>query len=135
MVPVFVSQVLHVLNEKPGKHRVNFVLSYLFRFLYSIFLFFVPFTYSLFLCLAAEPLDGDEYLDIIGIMRNQAGRYECKASNDVATPDVKYVNVVVNCKYGTFSVPNQKLITILTTFYVILFVINPIKAYKSQVWR
>uniref|UniRef100_A0A3B4X6Z1 Limbic system-associated membrane protein-like n=1 Tax=Seriola lalandi dorsalis TaxID=1841481 RepID=A0A3B4X6Z1_SERLL len=36
------------------------------------------------------------YLDIIGIMRNQAGRYECKASNDVATPDVKYVNVVVN---------------------------------------
>lgn len=44
----------------------------------------------------AEPLDGEEFLDIIGIMRNQAGRYECKASNDVATPDVKYVNVVVN---------------------------------------
>ncbi|KAJ3590654.1 hypothetical protein NHX12_008603 [Muraenolepis orangiensis] len=43
-----------------------------------------------------EPLDGEEYLDISGIMRNQAGRYECKASNDVATPDVKYVNVVVN---------------------------------------
>ncbi|KAA8593815.1 hypothetical protein FQN60_004649 [Etheostoma spectabile] len=43
-----------------------------------------------------EPLDGEEYLDIIGIMRNQAGRYECKASNDVATPDVKYVNVVVS---------------------------------------
>ena len=47
---------------------------------------------------AAEPLDGEEYLDISGIMRNQAGRYECKASNDVATPDVKYVNVVVNCE-------------------------------------
>lgn len=45
---------------------------------------------------SAEPLDGEEFLDIIGIMRNQAGRYECKASNDVATPDVKYVNVVVN---------------------------------------
>ncbi|XP_029699584.1 limbic system-associated membrane protein isoform X3 [Takifugu rubripes] len=45
---------------------------------------------------SADPLDGDEYLDIIGIMRNQAGRYECKASNDVAMPDVKYVNVVVN---------------------------------------
>ncbi|TWW77521.1 Limbic system-associated membrane protein CHLAMP G19-isoform E19S, partial [Takifugu flavidus] len=50
----------------------------------------------LFLSFAADPLDGDEYLDIIGIMRNQAGRYECKASNDVAMPDVKYVNVVVN---------------------------------------
>ncbi|XP_068173717.1 limbic system-associated membrane protein isoform X2 [Antennarius striatus] len=45
---------------------------------------------------SAEPLDGEEYLDVIGIVRNQAGRYECKASNDVATPDVKYVNVVVN---------------------------------------
>lgn len=51
------------------------------------------------LVFAADPLDGDEYLDIVGIMRNQAGRYECKASNDVAMPDVKYVNVVVNCKY------------------------------------
>ncbi|XP_057695940.1 limbic system-associated membrane protein isoform X1 [Corythoichthys intestinalis] len=45
---------------------------------------------------SAEPLDGEEYLDIVGIMRTQAGRYECKASNDVATPDVKYVNVIVN---------------------------------------
>ncbi|KAJ7990233.1 hypothetical protein DPEC_G00298190 [Dallia pectoralis] len=45
---------------------------------------------------SADTLDGEEYLDISGIMRNQAGRYECKASNDVATPDVKYVNVVVN---------------------------------------
>uniref|UniRef100_A0AAV2J0I1 Ig-like domain-containing protein n=1 Tax=Knipowitschia caucasica TaxID=637954 RepID=A0AAV2J0I1_KNICA len=45
---------------------------------------------------SAEPLDGEEFLDIIGIMRSQAGRYECKASNDVATPDFKYVNVVVN---------------------------------------
>ncbi|XP_077468233.1 limbic system-associated membrane protein isoform X1 [Stigmatopora argus] len=45
---------------------------------------------------SAEPLDGEEYLDIMGIMRTQAGRYECKASNDVATPDVKYVNMIVN---------------------------------------
>uniref|UniRef100_A0A3B3BHN9 Limbic system associated membrane protein n=1 Tax=Oryzias melastigma TaxID=30732 RepID=A0A3B3BHN9_ORYME len=43
-----------------------------------------------------EPLDGEEYLDILGIMRNQAGRYECRANNDVATPDSKYVTVVVN---------------------------------------
>ncbi|XP_028857100.1 limbic system-associated membrane protein-like isoform X2 [Denticeps clupeoides] len=45
---------------------------------------------------SAEPLEGEEYLDISGITRTQAGRYECKASNDVATPDVRYVNVVVN---------------------------------------
>ncbi|KAL2095481.1 hypothetical protein ACEWY4_010200 [Coilia grayii] len=43
-----------------------------------------------------EPLDGEEYLDISGITRTQAGRYECKASNDVASPDVKYINVIVN---------------------------------------
>uniref|UniRef100_A0A8C6TL54 Limbic system associated membrane protein n=1 Tax=Neogobius melanostomus TaxID=47308 RepID=A0A8C6TL54_9GOBI len=45
---------------------------------------------------SGEAAGWEEFLDIIGIMRNQAGRYECKASNDVATPDVKYVNVVVN---------------------------------------
>ncbi|XP_066555226.1 limbic system-associated membrane protein isoform X2 [Amia ocellicauda] len=45
---------------------------------------------------SAEPLDGDEYMEISGIMRSQAGRYECKATNDVSSPDVKYVNVVVN---------------------------------------
>ncbi|GAA6100350.1 limbic system-associated membrane protein isoform X1 [Tachysurus ichikawai] len=46
--------------------------------------------------LPAETLDVGEYLEISGIMRTQAGRYECKACNDVATPDVKYVNVIVN---------------------------------------
>ncbi|XP_005942507.2 limbic system-associated membrane protein [Haplochromis burtoni] len=69
--------------------------------LLSLFLSLVPPSLMppplLSFCLtAAEPLDGEEYLDIIGIMRTQAGRYECKASNDVATPDVKYVNVIVN---------------------------------------
>ncbi|XP_055752258.1 limbic system-associated membrane protein isoform X4 [Salvelinus fontinalis] len=53
-------------------------------------------TSNVHLIVQADSLDGEEYLDISGIMRNQAGRYECKASNDVATPDVKYVNVVVN---------------------------------------
>uniref|UniRef100_A0A8C1JJG7 Ig-like domain-containing protein n=1 Tax=Cyprinus carpio TaxID=7962 RepID=A0A8C1JJG7_CYPCA len=43
-----------------------------------------------------QALDVGEYLEISGIVRSQAGRYECKASNDVSTPDVKYVNVVVN---------------------------------------
>uniref|UniRef100_A0A9J8A5E3 Ig-like domain-containing protein n=2 Tax=Cyprinus carpio TaxID=7962 RepID=A0A9J8A5E3_CYPCA len=45
---------------------------------------------------SAEALDVGEYLEISGIVRSQAGRYECKASNDVSTPDVKYVSVVVN---------------------------------------
>uniref|UniRef100_A0A672NSA6 Limbic system associated membrane protein n=1 Tax=Sinocyclocheilus grahami TaxID=75366 RepID=A0A672NSA6_SINGR len=43
---------------------------------------------------SAEALDVGEYLEISGIIRSQAGRYECKASNDVSTPDVKYVSVV-----------------------------------------
>lgn len=45
---------------------------------------------------SAEPLDGADFLDIVGIRRSQAGRYECKASNDAGQPDVKYVNVIVN---------------------------------------
>uniref|UniRef100_A0A8C4RFJ4 Limbic system associated membrane protein n=1 Tax=Erpetoichthys calabaricus TaxID=27687 RepID=A0A8C4RFJ4_ERPCA len=43
-----------------------------------------------------KELDGDEYLEISGVTREQAGRYECKASSDGLAPDVKYVNVVVN---------------------------------------
>ncbi|KAF7199424.1 limbic system-associated membrane protein-like [Nothobranchius furzeri] len=82
-------------------------LSFLNGFFFNVL--YVPLTLScssyyfnfLSLCIsvpltAAEPLGGEEYLDVIGITRNQAGRYECKASNDVAMPDVKYVNVVVN---------------------------------------
>ncbi|XP_015197182.1 limbic system-associated membrane protein isoform X2 [Lepisosteus oculatus] len=45
---------------------------------------------------SAEPLESDEFVEITGITRSQAGRYECKATNDVSTPDVKYVNIVVN---------------------------------------
>lgn len=56
-------------------------------------------SFLLFHVWTAETLDVGEYLEISGIMRTQAGRYECKACNDVATPDVKYVNVIVNCKY------------------------------------
>ncbi|XP_034779493.1 limbic system-associated membrane protein isoform X1 [Acipenser ruthenus] len=44
----------------------------------------------------ADELDGDEYLEIFGITREQAGRYECKAANEVSSPNVKYVNVIVN---------------------------------------
>lgn len=65
----------------------------------------------LFYDLAAETLDVGEYLDISGIMRTQAGRYECKASNDVAAPDVKYVSVIVNCKYRSPKMKTMK------TFY------------------
>ncbi|XP_072547045.1 limbic system-associated membrane protein [Salminus brasiliensis] len=53
-------------------------------------------TSQVYLIVQAETLEVGEYLEISGIMRTQAGRYECKASNDVAAPDVKYVNVIVN---------------------------------------
>ncbi|XP_028931831.1 neurotrimin isoform X2 [Ornithorhynchus anatinus] len=38
----------------------------------------------------------DEYLEIMGITREQAGDYECSASNDVAAPVVRRVKVTVN---------------------------------------
>ncbi|XP_064424780.1 opioid-binding protein/cell adhesion molecule isoform X3 [Latimeria chalumnae] len=38
----------------------------------------------------------DEFLEIIGIRREQSGMYECSASNDVSTADVRKVKVTVN---------------------------------------
>ncbi|KAG9472722.1 hypothetical protein GDO78_017621, partial [Eleutherodactylus coqui] len=38
----------------------------------------------------------EEYLDIQGITREQSGKYECKAANEVASADVKQVRVTVN---------------------------------------
>nr|XP_033797103.1 limbic system-associated membrane protein isoform X3 [Geotrypetes seraphini] len=48
-----------------------------------------------------SPSDGDfnweeEYLDITGITREQSGKYECKAANEVSSADVKQVRVTVN---------------------------------------
>ncbi|XP_043928760.1 limbic system-associated membrane protein [Protopterus annectens] len=41
--------------------------------------------------------DGEEeYLEIFGITREQSGKYECKAANEVASPDVRQVKVTVN---------------------------------------
>lgn len=43
----------------------------------------------------------EEYLEILGITREQSGKYECKAANEVASADVKQVRVTVNCEYIT----------------------------------
>ncbi|XP_071995019.1 limbic system-associated membrane protein isoform X2 [Engystomops pustulosus] len=45
----------------------------------------------------ARDFEGEEeYLDIQGITREQSGKYECKAANEVASADVKQVRVTVN---------------------------------------
>ncbi|XP_041439436.1 limbic system-associated membrane protein isoform X6 [Xenopus laevis] len=45
----------------------------------------------------ARDFEGEEeFLEIQGITREQSGRYECKAANEVASADVKQVRVTVN---------------------------------------
>nr|XP_033771193.1 neuronal growth regulator 1 isoform X2 [Geotrypetes seraphini] len=44
----------------------------------------------------AKPFANEQYLDIYGITRDQAGEYECFAENDVSFPDVKKVKITVN---------------------------------------
>ncbi|XP_063812847.1 limbic system-associated membrane protein isoform X2 [Pseudophryne corroboree] len=45
----------------------------------------------------ARDFEGEEeFLDILGITREQSGKYECKAANEVASADVKQVRVTVN---------------------------------------
>ncbi|XP_048961288.1 limbic system-associated membrane protein isoform X1 [Canis lupus dingo] len=38
----------------------------------------------------------EEYLEILGITREQSGKYECKAANEVSSADVRQVKVTVN---------------------------------------
>ncbi|OXB68888.1 hypothetical protein ASZ78_005325, partial [Callipepla squamata] len=46
---------------------------------------------------AGREFEGEEeYLEILGITREQSGKYECKAANEVASADVKQVRVTVN---------------------------------------
>uniref|UniRef100_A0A6I8NIY5 Neuronal growth regulator 1 n=1 Tax=Ornithorhynchus anatinus TaxID=9258 RepID=A0A6I8NIY5_ORNAN len=51
---------------------------------------------------SAKPFESGQYLDIYGITRDQAGVYECGAENDVSFPDVKKVQITVNCKSAHF---------------------------------
>ncbi|XP_053311414.1 limbic system-associated membrane protein isoform X1 [Spea bombifrons] len=45
----------------------------------------------------AREFEGEEeFLDIQGITREQSGKYECKAANEVASADVKQVRITVN---------------------------------------
>ncbi|GCC39646.1 hypothetical protein chiPu_0023776, partial [Chiloscyllium punctatum] len=38
----------------------------------------------------------DEYFEITGITKEQAGDYECSAYNEVSSADVRKVEVIVN---------------------------------------
>jgi len=39
-----------------------------------------------------------EHLALNAITKEQSGSYECIASNDISSPDVRTVQVTVNCK-------------------------------------
>uniref|UniRef100_H0VTV5 Limbic system associated membrane protein n=1 Tax=Cavia porcellus TaxID=10141 RepID=H0VTV5_CAVPO len=48
-------------------------------------------------CFSGREVEGEEeYLEILGITREQSGKYECKAANEVSSADVKQVKVTVN---------------------------------------
>lgn len=39
-----------------------------------------------------------QHLELTAITKEQSGSYECIASNDISSPDVRIVQVTVNCK-------------------------------------
>ena len=45
------------------------------------------------------PAETTSVLNLLNINRNQAGDYQCTASNDVSSKTSVVVNIVVNCKY------------------------------------
>lgn len=40
-----------------------------------------------------------EYVEINGITKDMSGSYECVTSNDISPPDIRTVQVTVNCEY------------------------------------
>lgn len=44
-----------------------------------------------------------EHLELISITKEQSGTYECIASNDISSSDIRRVQVTVNCKHHTLT--------------------------------
>ncbi len=40
-----------------------------------------------------------EYVEMTGITKDMSGSYDCITSNDISPPDVRTVQVTVNCEY------------------------------------
>lgn len=43
-----------------------------------------------------------EYVEINGISKDMSGSYECITSNDISPPDVRTVQVTVNCEFYAY---------------------------------
>lgn len=44
-----------------------------------------------------------EYVEMTGITKDMSGSYDCITSNDISPPDVRTVQVTVNCEYLILS--------------------------------
>lgn len=66
--------------------------------------------FSFFFLFTGREFEGEEeFLEILGITREQSGKYECKAANEVSTADVKQVRVTVNCELFLFLADQIKV--------------------------
>lgn len=45
-----------------------------------------------------------ENLELTAVTKEQSGSYECIASNDISSPDIRTVQVTVNCKWQNYHV-------------------------------
>lgn len=50
-----------------------------------------------------------EHMELKAITKEQSGSYECIASNDISSPDVRNVQVTVNCKSQGAGLSGKKI--------------------------
>lgn len=69
-----------------------------------------------------------EYVEMTGITKEQSGLYECISSNDISPPDVRTVQVTVNCKSSVSPTDMKELpvhsLTLTRSFMIIISLVH-----------
>lgn len=69
-----------------------------------------------------------EYVEMTAITKEQSGSYECISSNDISPPDVRTVQVTVNCKSAVSPADMKESpvhsITLTRSFMIIISLVH-----------
>lgn len=69
-----------------------------------------------------------EYVEMTAITKEQSGSYECISSNDISPPDVRTVQVTVNCKSSVCPADMKEMpvhsITLTWSFMIIISLVH-----------
>lgn len=99
-----------------GHHRSLISQQDLFNAFLSLFLSFYAGTHTF--------LTEGEHVELAAITKEQSGTYECIASNGILEPDVRTVQVTVNCKDQNYHCGNIWRGKKLTLYIYLVHILN-----------